>query len=96
VAADDWKRYDNTGAGASVTWTLPTTPTAGDNWCWLVTAAQPVVILANTGETITMGNTTGASAGNLTSSTVGSSVCLYFQTATAAYVWASNGTWVLT
>jgi hypothetical protein len=96
VAADDWKRYDNTGAGGSVIGTLPASPSAGDNWCFLVTAAQTLEILANTGETITMGNVTSASAGNLQSATVGSSVCLYFQSTTAAYVWASNGTWQLT
>lgn len=95
TAALDWTRFDNSGAGGSVTFTLPASPSAGDNWCFLVAAAQSEVVLANTGETITMGNVTGASAGNLTSSTVGSNVCLYFQSSTAAYVWSSNGTWVL-
>jgi len=96
VAADDWKRFDNAGAGGSVTFTLPASPSAGDNWCFLVATAQSVVVLANTGENIMMGNVAGASAGNLTANTVGSSVCLYFQSSTAAYVWASNGTWALT
>lgn len=96
TAALDWTRFDNSGAGGSVTFTLPASPSAGDNWCFLVATAQSLVVLANTGETITMGNVTGASAGNLTSSTVGSSVCVYFESATAAYSWTSNGTWVLT
>jgi hypothetical protein len=96
LASADWTRFDNTGAGGSVIGTLPASPTAGDNWCFLVTAAQTFEILANTGETITMGNTTGASAGNLQSNTIGSSACIYFESATAAYVWASNGSWTLT
>ena len=95
TSALDWTRFDNTGAGGSVIGTLPASPSAGDNWCFLVTAAQTHEILANTGETITMGNVTGASAGNLQFSSIGSSVCLYFATATAAYVYSSNGTWVL-
>jgi hypothetical protein len=96
TSALDATRFDNAGAGGSVTFTLPASPVAGDNWCFLVAAAQTLVVLANTGETITMGNVTGASAGNLTASTIGSSVCVYFESATAAYTWASNGTWVLT
>lgn len=98
AGADDWKRFDNTGAGGSVVFTLPTTANlaAGDNWCFLVTAAQTLEILANTGETLTMGNVTGAAAGNLQANTVGSSICIYMGSTTAGYVWAFNGTWTLT
>ena len=96
TSALDWTRFDNAAAGGSVTFTLPASPSAGDNWCFLVAAAQALVVLANTGETITMGNVTGASAGNLTSSTIGSNVCIYFESATAAYATTMNGTWVLT
>jgi hypothetical protein len=97
AGADDWKRFDNTGAGGSVIFTLPTTANlaAGDNWCFLVTAAQTLEILANTGETITMANVTGASAGNLQANTVGSSACIYMASTTTAYVWASAGSWTL-
>jgi hypothetical protein len=93
---DDWKRFDNSGASGSVTLTLPASPSAGDNYCFLVVAAQTLEILANTGETITMANVTGSSAGNLQANTVGSSVCIYFESSTTAYAWASEGAWSLT
>lgn len=93
---DDWKRFDNAGASGSVTFTLPSSPAAGDNNCYTVAAAQTLEVLANTGQSITMGNTTGSSAGNLQSSTVGSSVCIYYESTTAIYVWTSNGNWSLT
>ena len=96
AGADDWKRFDNSGAGGSVIFTLPASPSVGDNFCFLVATAQTLEILANTGETITMANVTGASAGNLQTNTVGSSVCIYFESATAAYAWASEGAWSLT
>jgi hypothetical protein len=93
---DDWKRFDNSGASGSVVFTLPSSPAAGDNYCFLVATAQTLEILAATGETITMANVTGAAAGNLQANAVGSSVCLYFESATAAYAWASEGAWSLT
>jgi hypothetical protein len=97
AGADDWKRFDNSGAAGTQLFNMPTSANlaAGDNWCFLVATAQLLEIVANTGETITMGNVTGASAGNLQSNVVGSSVCIYMQSTTAAYVWASNGQWVL-
>lgn len=95
TSALDWTRFDNTGAGGSVVATLPAAPSAGDNWCFLVTAAQTHEVLANTGETINFGGTVSASAGNIQSNTVGSSACLYFATATAAYVYASTGPWAV-
>jgi hypothetical protein len=96
AGTDDWKRFDNSGASGSVIFTLPASPSAGDNFCFLVATAQTLEILANTGETITMANVTGASAGNLQTNTVGSSACIYFESATAAYAWASEGAWSLT
>lgn len=93
TAANDWVRYDNSGAAGSVTGTLPSAPTAGDNWCFLVATAQTFEVLANTGETINFGGTLSASAGNIQSSTVGSSVCLYFESSTKSYAWASEGSW---
>lgn len=96
TAAADATRYDNTGAAGSIIGTLPASPTAGDNWCFLVSAAQTLEVLANTGETINFGGTVSASAGNIQSSTVGSSACLYFESATVAYIWGSTGTWSVT
>ena len=98
AGTDDWKRFDNSGASTGIIFTLPASPSAGDNFCFLAlnVTTNPFEILANTGETITMGNTTGAAAGNLQTSSIGSSVCIYFESATAAYAWASEGAWSLT
>lgn len=93
LSSADWTRYDNKSASGSVTGTLPASPTAGDNWCFLVVAAQTLEALANTGETINLGGTVSASAGNVQSNTPGASICIYFETATAAFAWASTGPW---
>ena len=93
ASADDAARFDNAAASGSVIFTLPTSPSAGDNWCFLVAAAQTVEVLANTGETITLGGTQSASAGNIQSGTIGNSVCLYFRSATTAYVENATGSW---
>lgn len=93
TSAADFTRYDNTGAGGSVVFTLPASPSAGDNWCFAVTAAQTLEVLANTGETINVGGTVSASAGNIQSSTVGANACLAFHSATAAYAEAFTGPW---
>ena len=56
-------------------------------------------MLANTGQTITMGNVVGGSAGNLTASTIGSDVCLYAENTSASaawYTWTAQGSWALT
>jgi hypothetical protein len=95
ASADDATRFDNSGAGAQVNFTLPASPSAGDEWCFLVVAAQTLEVLANTGETITVGTTTSSSAGNVQSNNVGSSVCIYFETATAAYAQTMTGAWTV-
>lgn len=94
-ATDDSVRFDNSGASGSVTFTLPASPVAGDNFCFLVVAAHTLQVTANTGQTITMANVTGAAAGNLQASTIGSSVCIYYQSTTTVYAWASSGAWQL-
>ena len=100
AGVDDWKRLDNSGASTGIIFTLPLQAnlSAGDNWCFLAlnVTTNPFEILANTGETITMGNTTGTAAGNLQTSSLGSSVCIYMESTTAAYVYASEGAWSLT
>lgn len=94
---DNATRFDNSGAGGSVTFTMPTTAnlTAGDNWCFTVDAAQTLQVTANTSETINVGGVVSASAGNIQSSTVGSSICLYMLTTGKAYAYASAGPWAV-
>jgi hypothetical protein len=100
AGADDGTRFDNATASTGITFTLPLQAnlSAGDNWCFLASnvTTNPFEILANTGESLTMGNTTGTTAGNLQASATGSTVCVYMQSMTAAYVWAATGGWVLT
>jgi hypothetical protein len=97
AGADDWVRFDNAGNAGALTITLPTTAnlSAGDNWCVAVVASQSVTVQAAATETFTMGNTAGAAAGSLVSSTPGSLVCWYAESTTNMLVWTSNGTWVL-
>lgn len=70
VAADSGTIFTNTGAGGTVTFTLPTSATAGSGWhCWiLVTAAQTVAVTANSGELVTLNNAAATTATWSTSS----------------------------
>lgn len=94
----DATRYDNRGASVAITGTLPASGSVnvGDNWCFLVAAAQNLVVLANTGESIDFGGVTSTPAGAISSNTSGSAVCMYFETTTAVYAWAAQGPWTIT
>ena len=96
TGTDDWTRFDNTGAGAGVTFTLPTAAntSAGDNWCFTEVANQTVTVAVNSTQIITMGNTAGTTGtGTLTSGGIGSSVCLYAQSTTNLIAYSMNGSW---
>jgi hypothetical protein len=96
TATDDAIRFDNTGASAGVTFTLPTAAntSAGDNWCFTEVANQTITIAVNSTQIITMGNTAGTTGtGTLTSGAVGSTVCLYATSTTNIQTWAANGSW---
>jgi len=96
TTTDDWKRFDDTGAGSGVTFTLPTAANtaAGDNWCFTEVSAHNISIAVNATQIITMGNIAGTTGtGTLTSSGAGSTVCMYAQSSTNIQVYSSNGGW---
>jgi hypothetical protein len=98
TSASDGTRFNNTGASGTVIGTLPTSPSAGDNWCFVQTAAGTdyMEVKGATGETINYGGVISASAGNITSGQQGAVACVYFDTSTTAYVWSSTGPWTVT
>jgi hypothetical protein len=94
TTAQDGYMYDNLGNTGTTTATLSTT--AGDNWCFAVVAAHPVIITAGAGATIDNGGAVSATAGNMQSTTIGSVACVYIESATVALVYAATGPWAIT
>jgi hypothetical protein len=92
-SAADYQVFDNAGASGAVTLTLPSSPNKGDNWSFCVMAAETFEIAANTGQSFNLGGVTGASAGNIQSSTIGSCASIRFETTTSIMVAASTGPW---
>ena len=76
--ADTGTRFDNFGAAGSVTFTLPALPVtpAGLNYCFAVSAAQTVVVKANTANFIAIGASESASGGNITATTQYAAICV--------------------
>jgi hypothetical protein len=93
TSAADYQVFDNAGASGSVTLTLPSSPNKGDNWSFCVMAAETFEIAANSGQTFNLGGVTGASAGNIQSSTIGSCASIRYETTTTIMVAASTGPW---
>lgn len=88
LATDSFTVYNNTGAGAQVTYTLPTAA-AGLNYTFINTASGATFtkILATGTDRIAQAGTLGAAAGNLTSTAIWSTITL---------VGMAAGTWVVT
>ena len=96
LSTDNGTYFDNTGASASVTFTLPTSPATAQNNCFFAVAAQPVVILAPASTKIYYGTTASATAGNITASTaVGNTACVYAVNSTTWMVKSAEGTWTV-
>lgn len=88
LAGDSFTVFNNTGAAAQVTYTLPTAA-AGLQYTFINTAAGATFtkVLASGTDKIAQAGTLGASAGNLTSTAIWSTVTL---------VCMATGTWVVT
>lgn len=83
-------------ATSALTAALPASPSDGDTIIINTRTASAVVILANTGQTISLGDLTSSSNGTLTSATLGSSVTLVYQlSATKWNVISALGTWAV-
>ena len=93
--SDSGQHFDNTGAGGEVDFTLPTYA-AGLQYCFTVTAAQILKVIAPASNKIAVGTTNSATAGNVTANAVYSTICLY--ATTVSNQWAAKsatGTWTV-
>jgi hypothetical protein len=90
TSADDGTYFDNIGAGGTVIFTLPTSPSTAQRNCYFAGAAQIVEILAPASTKINVGTTASATAGNMQSTAaIGNTVCLYALSSTQ---WVAAGT----
>lgn len=87
--------YSNEGAGGTVVFTLPTA-SAGLEYEFYVLAAQTLNVTANTGDTIRLGASVSASAGNITNAIIGGYVRLVALNATEWIASAPVGVWTVT
>ena len=94
VVADSGTHFDNIGAVGSVTFTLPAAAT-GLNYCFLVSAAQTVVVTVQTGEKIAVGLTNSAASGNITATAAFSQACLEAHAASQWVARSTTGTWTV-
>lgn len=85
--------YFVTGAATA---TLPASPSQGNSVIIEVDTASAVVVQANTGQFIRLGNALSASAGTATSTSRGDSITLYYRSSTSTWHSTSTeGTWTV-
>jgi hypothetical protein len=87
--SDSNTEFDNTGASGEVDFTLPAYA-AGLRYCFTVTAAQTLKVIAPASSQIAIGTTNSATAGNITASAVYSSACIV--ATSVANQWAARST----
>lgn len=86
----------SSNASAEVYNTLPDAPTVGTTYTLVVMDADGGRFTANSGDTIRLSTAVSASAGNVSSTTIGSTVTLVAVSATSWVAVAISGTWVVT
>ena len=85
--------FDNTGASGEVDFTLPAYA-AGLRYCFMVTAAQTLKVIAPASAKIAIGTTNSAAAGNIAASAVYSTACLVATSVPNQWVTKSTtGSW---
>jgi hypothetical protein len=94
VAGDAGTHFDNIGAAGSVTFTLPAAA-PGLNYCFLVSAAQTVVVAAASGEKVAIGLTNSAASGNITATAAFSQACIEAHAASQWVARSVTGTWTV-
>ena len=95
VSGDNGTWFNNTGASAAVTFTLPATPATSQFNCFLTTAAHTLEILAPASTTINVGPTASAAAGNMQQGALYNTVCLVSISSTVWAATAMTGTWTV-
>lgn len=92
---ENWTVFTNEGATAQVVFNLPTA-VAGYTYEFIVQDADGIQVVASSGDTIRLGTSVSASAGNATSTTIGSAVILTCINATEWIAESIVGTWIVT
>jgi hypothetical protein len=92
--------FTNEGASALIVFNLPTavtnTTTGGYYYNFFVQDADGLQVVAAAGDTIRVGPSVSAAAGNIQSTTIGSSIRLHCINATEWVCEAVVGTWAVT
>ena len=78
---------------AASTLTLPASPALGSLVYIIVDTASSVVVTANTGQVIRIGNNVSSTAGTATNSARGDVLMLRYRTTGAAWIAISEGSW---
>ncbi len=94
AAADAGAAFTNEGTASGATLYLPPAD-AGLLYRFMVATAQPLTVVAGSGDTIRLGTQVTDAAGSVTSSVVGSALTLLAISATAWAATALVGEWVL-
>ena len=94
VASDGDNFFTNAGATGSVNFTLPTAA-AGLTYTFYIDAAQTLTITAGASTTIRIAGNVSASAGNITSNTVGNCITLVAISSTKWVTKSHEGTWTV-
>ena len=95
TTADSGSYLDNTGASGEVDYTLPAW-SIGLHFCFTVTAAQIVKVVAPASTSIAIGASNSAAAGNITANAPYATACVYATSVTNQ--WAADratGTWTV-
>jgi hypothetical protein len=95
ITSDYGVYFNNSGAGAGVTFSLPAS-VAGAFYIFAVLTAQTVTITANGSDTIRNGVTVSAGGGTAVNSTVGSVIRIFCPVAGQWFTESIIGTWVIT
>jgi hypothetical protein len=95
LATDNNTTFTNTGAGGSVTFTLPTAA-ASLNYCFINDQTTTIVVLATGSNTIRNGSVVTTANGNLTDGAAkGSRVCIQGLNSTEWYVNSITSSWTV-
>lgn len=94
LAAETSQGWNNDSSADTITMRLPATPglPAGTRYRFAVTAAQNVVVQANTNQIIRVGASASTAGGAMTSNTIGSVLEIVYERANT-WTGISSGTW---
>ena len=95
LPSDSGTIFTNEGASALVTFTLPTA-LAGLRYSFIIQDVDGIQVDAATGDTIRIGASVSAGAGNINATTIGNTVTLVAINATEWIALSREGTWTVT